>query len=113
MIIQSRVLVSTGLQIPFTERSTDLLSQWLFGSSGGYFTLVTNRMQDEIQIGYGVYERLRPGMAFDQLQRSGFLWLAELEVLLALRARLVDLGHAEGPIVLPLSRREARLALDA
>ncbi len=113
MIPPTRTLISTGLGIPFTHRSTDFLSQWLFGSSGGYFTLVANRMQDEIQVGYAVYDRLRPGMAFDQVQRSGFLWLADPDVLLTLRSRLVDLGHGQGPVVLPLGGREPSLALDA
>ena len=113
MTVSTRTLVSTGLGIPFTHRSTDFLSQWLFGSSGGYFTLVANRMQDEIQLGSAVYDRLRPGMAIDQVQRSGFLWLADPEVLLTLRSRLVDLGHCQGPVVLPLGSRKRNFAQDA
>ena len=113
MTVHSRTLISTGWGIPFTDRSADVLSQWPFGSSGAHFTLVANRMQDEIQVGYAVYDRLRPGMAVDQVQRSGFLWLADPEVLLTLRSRLVDLGHRQGPVVLPLGSREPSLALDA
>ena len=107
--MQSQSVIKSHLGIPFTTRSTGFLSQWLFGQGGGFFTLVAARAEGGVVLGHAIYSGLRPGMTFDQIERTGVMWMADQEVLVALRSHLVDLAHHEGPILLP-PRREPFVA---